>query len=188
MQVLGCGRVLRASYPCKPLIPKKQEWGQKPADNRRWFARASYSRRAAPGCCSHQTTLEIIHWSQDQHDHRRRPRPNQILYTNRIKQRCPSNFDQKSNFEDFVNFWRYVPPKWLQERPHGSKKDPGITLEWHFVESGEDWYQERKWLVNCSGIRCHLGFLGAFCWKTMGVVGCFLLKTIDKGEFVKCWR
>ena len=41
----------------------------------------------------------------------------------------PSNLNQKSILEDFDNFWRPMPTKWLQERPLLLKTTPGITLE-----------------------------------------------------------
>ena len=40
-----------------------------------------------------------------------------------------SNLNQKSIFEDFDNFWRYMPIKWLSERANGSKNEPGIGFE-----------------------------------------------------------
>jgi len=45
----------------------------------------------------------------------------------------PSNLNQKSLFEDFVNFWRYMPTKQLQQRGNGSKHEDGIFLEGPFV-------------------------------------------------------
>ena len=50
------------------------------------------------------------------------------------KEEGPSNLSQKSIFEDFDNFWRYMPTKWLQERPNGSKNVLGIGFEGPGVE------------------------------------------------------
>jgi len=49
----------------------------------------------------------------------------------------PSNLNQKSIFEDSVNFWRSMPIKWLQERTNGSKNAHGIAFEGPGVEPAD---------------------------------------------------
>jgi len=46
-----------------------------------------------------------------------------------LKRSTPSNLNQKSILDDFVNFWRQIPEKWLQERPQIPKVSPWMNLE-----------------------------------------------------------
>ena len=68
------------------------------------------------GACGGQPP-SVIKWignSWDVHyswDHCPNKKPLKALQT----------LNQKSFLEDFVNFWRYMPTKWLQQRAKGSK-------------------------------------------------------------------
>ena len=42
----------------------------------------------------------------------------------------PLNLNENSILGDVVNFWRWMPIKWLQEGTHLSKRNPGTILAW----------------------------------------------------------
>ena len=57
----------------------------------------------------------------------------QVLYSAQLlaqqlagPRKARRTLNQKSFLEDFVNFWRQMPTKWLQNRTNGSKTAPGM--------------------------------------------------------------
>ena len=55
--------------------------------------------------------------------------------------------NQKSFLKDFVNFWRHMPTKWLQERHNGSKNDTGMPPRRASRGASQNTLPEVNWLI-----------------------------------------